>query len=116
MYLFAHIWLALLQAFLLGVLASYVMWRLCARPLINARAARLKADFMKNLTALKQQNRQLSQAKAEAERQRDDLKQAVQMDRANIEARGIGVAVAVAVVAWVGGHVRAADQGAELLP
>lgn len=52
MYLLTQIWWYLLLAFLLGVLIGYLIWRVCSRPMLEARFARSRQDMADRLALL----------------------------------------------------------------
>ena len=52
MYLLSQVWWYLLLAFLLGVTVGYLVWRLCSRPMIEARYERSRNDLTERLAWL----------------------------------------------------------------
>ena len=52
MYLLSQVWWYLLLAFLLGALIGYLLWRVCSRPMIEARYERSRNDLTARLALL----------------------------------------------------------------
>lgn len=52
MYLLTQVWWYLLLAFVLGVLIGYWIWRLCSRPMLEARLELSRKDMADRLEML----------------------------------------------------------------
>ncbi|HPG89184.1 MAG TPA: hypothetical protein PLD46_05990 [Hyphomicrobium sp.] len=64
MYLLTQIWWYLLLAFLLGALVGYLVWRVCSRPMLEARFAQSRQDMAARLALLEGERARFANATA----------------------------------------------------
>jgi uncharacterized membrane-anchored protein YhcB (DUF1043 family) len=60
MYLITQIWWYLLLAFLLGALIGYALWRVCSRPMLEARFEQSRKAMADRLALLEDEHARLA--------------------------------------------------------
>ncbi|MBK9078807.1 MAG: hypothetical protein IPL91_06575 [Hyphomicrobium sp.] len=64
MYLLTQVWWYLLLAFLLGALIGYLLWRMCSRPMLEARFEQSRKAMADRLALLEEEHARLAAGRA----------------------------------------------------